>query len=81
MTEHDILGRVRSLVDQEHELRARRAAGEIDQGQEQSELKVLEEALDQCWDLLRQRRAKAEFGADPEDAAARPVNTVEGYLQ
>lgn len=81
MTEHDILGRVRSLVDQEHELRARRAAGEIDQGQEQSELKVLEEALDQCWDLLRQRRAKAELGADPEDAAARPVNTVEGYLQ
>ena len=81
MTEHDILGQVRALVDQEHELRAKRADGEIDQGQEQSQLKALEEALDQCWDLLRQRRAKTEFGEDPEAAAARPVKTVEGYLQ
>jgi hypothetical protein len=81
MTEHDILGQVRSLVDQEHELRAKRASGEIDQGQEQAQLKALEDALDQCWDLLRQRRAKIEFGENPEDATARPVNTVEGYLQ
>ncbi|MDQ2737424.1 MAG: DUF2630 family protein, partial [Actinomycetota bacterium] len=49
MTEHDILGRVRLLVDQEHELRTKRSAGEIDQGQEQAQLKALEEALDQCW--------------------------------
>ena len=81
MTEHDILTQVRSLVDQEHELRSKRASGEIDQGQEQAELQALEEALDQCWDLLRQRRAKTEFGENPESAQARPVKTVEGYLQ
>jgi len=81
MTEHDILGRVRLLVDQEHELRTKRSSGEIDQGQEQAQLKALEEALDQCWDLLRQRRARTEFGENPEDVAARPVKTVEGYLQ
>ncbi|MET3805432.1 hypothetical protein ABIB25_002433 [Nakamurella sp. UYEF19] len=81
MTEHDILGTVRSLVDQEHQLRAKRLAGEIDSQAEHAELQSLEEALDQCWDLLRQRRAKTEFGENPEDAAARPVKTVEGYLQ
>ena len=81
MTEHDILGQVRSLVDQEHELRAKRASGEIDSQEEHAQLQTLEEALDQCWDLLRQRRAKTEFGENPEDASARAVQTVEGYLQ
>ncbi len=38
-------------------------------------------ALDQCWDLLRQRRAAREFGTDPNAAQARPVPEVEGYLQ
>jgi hypothetical protein len=37
--------------------------------------------LDQCWDLLRQRRARREFGEDPADAAARDVDTVERYRQ
>ncbi len=81
MTEHDILGTVRSLVDQEHQLRAKRTAGEISSTEEQAQLQSLEVALDQCWDLLRQRRAKSEFGADPEDAAVRPPGTVENYLQ
>lgn len=81
MSEHEILGTVRTLVDQEHQLRAKRLAGEIDSQQEHAELQSLEEALDQCWDLLRQRRAKTEFGENPESAAARPVKTVENYLQ
>ena len=81
MTEHDILGQVRSLVDQEHELRGKRASGEISSQEEHAQLQTLEEALDQCWDLLRQRRAKSEFGENPEDASARAVKTVEGYLQ
>jgi hypothetical protein len=81
MTEHDILGTVRSLVDQEHQLREKRLAGEIDSQEEHAELRTLEEALDQCWDLLRQRRAKSEFGEDPESATARPIKTVEGYRQ
>ncbi len=81
MAENDILSQVRNLVDIEHQLRAKRQAGEIDSDQEHEALKSVEEALDQCWDLLRQRRAKSEFGEDPEGASARPVQTVEGYLQ
>jgi hypothetical protein len=49
-------------------------------GAEASErLAKIEEELDQCWDLLRQRRAKDEFGDDPEQAQVRDVNTVEHY--
>ena len=39
----------------------------------------LEVRLDQCWDLLRQRRAKTEFGEDPDTAALRPAAEVESY--
>jgi hypothetical protein len=37
--------------------------------------------LDQCWDLLRQRRARREFGLDPDGASARAADTVENYKQ
>ena len=70
----DILQRVRGLVDEEHELRS---TGQPDRDR----LRHVEEQLDQCWDLLRQRRARREFGENPEDAAARDVGTVEGYRQ
>ena len=43
-------------------------------------LAQIEEELDQCWDLLRQRRAKREFGDDPEQAPPRDADTVEGYI-
>jgi Protein of unknown function (DUF2630) len=81
MDEHEILQQVRDLVDSEHELRARAAAGELSTEDEQTQLRQLEEALDQAWDLLRQRRARSEFGANPDGAAQRPVSEVEGYLQ
>jgi Protein of unknown function (DUF2630) len=81
MNEHEILERVRALVDEEHHLRARTAAGELSTEEEQAQLAQLEEALDQAWDLLRQRRARQEFGANPDGAAQRPVSEVEGYLQ
>ncbi|ALG07915.1 DUF2630 family protein [Kibdelosporangium phytohabitans] len=81
MNERDILAQIRGLVDQEHELRNRSVAGEIDSAEEQARLKSLEESLDQCWDLLRQRRARRGAGADPESAEARPTQQVEGYLQ
>ena len=81
MDEHEILEQVRTLVDQELMLRQRTAAGELSSDEEQDQLKVLEEALDQAWDLLRQRRARREFGANPDGAAPRPINEVEGYLQ
>jgi hypothetical protein len=41
----------------------------------------LEVELDQCWDLLRQRRARREFGQDPNDARVRPASVVERYKQ
>ena len=81
MTDDDILGRVRSLVEREHELRALRESGELSGTEEHDEIQRVEEALDQCWDLLRQRRARSEFGGDPDDADARPTGVVENYLQ
>ena len=81
MDEHEILERVRTLVDQEHALRERTVAGELSSEDEQEQLRQLEEALDQAWDLLRQRRARREFGANPDGAAPRAINEVEGYLQ
>ena len=44
-------------------------------------LSKLEVTLDQCWDLLRQRRARREFGLDPDEATARDPDTVERYKQ
>ena len=81
MTERDILDQIKSLVDREHDLRTRSLAGEIDSAEEHTQLQSLEEALDQCWDLLRQRRARRGAGEDPEAAEARPTQQVEGYLQ
>ena len=81
MDDKEILGRIDDLIKTEHELRARRAAGELSSAGEHAELAAVEEALDQCWDLLRQRRARREFGEDPAEAQARPVGEVEGYLQ
>lgn len=81
MDESEILGRVRSLVGREHELRDRLASGEITAEEEHEALRRAEEELDQCWDLLRQRRAHREFGQNPDQTGARPPGTVEGYLQ
>ena len=73
-----ILERIRTLVDEEHQLRDDAPDGE---GVDRTRLQRDEEELDQCWDLLRQRRARREFDADPDDAAARPPSTVENYRQ
>ncbi|CAM3550389.1 DUF2630 domain-containing protein [Kibdelosporangium persicum] len=81
MNEQEILDQIRTLVDQEHDLRTRSVAGEIDSAEEQARLRSLEESLDQCWDLLRQRRARREVGDNPDNAEVRPAQQVEGYLQ
>jgi hypothetical protein len=81
MDDKQILQRISELVDEEHGLRTRAQQGEIDNAEERSRLQELEVALDQCWDLLRQRRAARESGADPNAAQARPVSEVERYLQ
>lgn len=73
MNDTRILDHISALVEEENRLRA--AAGPADA----ERLKHVEEQLDQCWDLLRQRRAKREFGEDPETAQVRDVGTVENY--
>jgi hypothetical protein len=75
MTDEEILDQIDRLVQDERELR--RGGGPVDADRMQQ----LEETLDQCWDLLRQRRAKREFGQDPDEAKTRDVGTVEGYRQ
>ncbi|MFI5689382.1 DUF2630 family protein [Streptomyces sp. NPDC051636] len=74
-----ILARIAEMVEDEHRLREALAAGEIDSDTEQQRLGHLERELDQCWDLLRQRRAKAEFGENPDEARVRSESEVEGY--
>ena len=81
MDDKEILGHIDDLVNTEHELRARLAAGELSSDEEQAALRSAEEALDQCWDLLRQRRARRQYGDDVDQTTARPVSEVEGYLQ
>ena len=72
--------RIEALVAEEKELRARREHGQIDQDEEQQRLRAVETELDQCWDLLRQRRALRDTGRDPNEASVRPGGQVEGYL-
>lgn len=81
MDDNQILGRIDELIRTEHELRQKLAAGELSSDEEQARLTAAEVALDQCWDLLRQRRARRQYGADPADAKQRPETEVEGYLQ
>ena len=80
MDDKQVLDRIGALVEEEHTLE-RQATGEgLDQDQ-QDRLRDLEVQLDQCWDLLRQRRARRDAGQDPDSAGVRPEGTVEGYLQ
>jgi len=77
MDETDILSRIHALVDEEHKLRE----GTDHSEDERARINKLEADLDQCWDLLRQRRAKRQYDENPDEAAARPESTVENYLQ
>jgi hypothetical protein len=70
---------IAELVSAERTLREQLQSGAISAGEEHQQLQDLEEALDQCWDLLRQRDALRAVGKDPSSAAARPVTQVEGY--
>ena len=76
-----MLGRISELVEEERRLRQQLAEGKITSDEEHARLRTVEAALDQCWDLLRRRRAAADSGEDPDAVEARPVNEVENYLQ
>ena len=80
MDERTILQHIDELVDEERTLRAEHLGQGLN-GADRARLQALERALDQAWDLLRQRRALVEYGADPGAAEERPVTEVEGYLQ
>ena len=80
MDDKQVMNRIGALVEEEHTLE-RQAVGEGLDETQQARLHEVEVALDQCWDLLRQRRARRNAGQDPEDAQVRPEGTVEGYLQ
>ncbi|GAA3974871.1 DUF2630 family protein [Thermobifida alba] len=77
--ETEIIQRIGELVTEERDLRERRAHRLSPA--ERDRIEQLERALDQCWDLLRQRRAKEEFGGDPGQARPRPTSQVEEYRQ
>ncbi len=80
MDDREVITRIGELVAREHQL-AERHLGTGLRGQEPVELRELEVALDQCWDLLRQRRARRAAGLDPDQAEVRPAPTVEAYWQ
>jgi hypothetical protein len=75
-----IHGSIDRMVAEEHELWEREAAGEATDSDRQR-LESLRVSLDQCWDLLRQRRARREAGQSPESAELRPPEVVERYQQ
>jgi hypothetical protein len=80
MTDNDALAHIHELVAEEKILRQQLLHGEISESEEHQRLRRVETELDQCWDLLRQRRALRETGGDPSEAAVRPADEVEGYL-
>jgi len=84
MSDESIAARIERLVGEEHDLRAREQADAADDDAletDRERLRSVEVELDRCWDLLRQRRALRDAGADPEQAEARDPGTVEGYQQ
>ncbi|MGN6606142.1 MAG: DUF2630 family protein [Jatrophihabitans sp.] len=78
MDDKSILDHINELAVEEHRLRQSHATHTSD---DRRRLELIERELDQAWDLLRQRRARSEFGEDPDDARERSVDEVEGYLQ
>jgi septation ring formation regulator EzrA len=81
MEDQQIQLRIAGLIDEEHRLREMVSRQELDRADEQRRLAEIEENLDQCWDLLRQRRARRDVGEDPDLAEPRPVDVVEDYEQ
>jgi Protein of unknown function (DUF2630) len=82
MSDETIAARIERLVTEEHELRNREQSDAGDALEADADrLRAIEVELDVCWDLLRQRRALRDAGANPDQAAARDASTVERYWQ
>ena len=80
MDDAEIVQRIGQLADEERTLEQSHVGKGLSEA-ELSRLRSLEVALDQCWDLLRQRRARRVAGEDPNEAEVRPEAVVEGYRQ
>jgi Protein of unknown function (DUF2630) len=81
MADDDVLSRIEQLADEEHRLYERHHGGDPLGDEEHRRLEELQVRLDQCWDLLRQRRARRQYGEDPSAAHVRDESTVERYQQ
>lgn len=79
MTDEDVLQRINELASEEHEIFQRESRGEASESERQR-MKDLQVTLDQCWDLLHQRRARRDAGMNPDEASVRDAKTVEGYV-
>ena len=75
-----IRAHIADLVAEEHDLRRKLGAGVFSADEEHARLQHLEVELDQCWDLLRQRGARRDTGANPDEATARSEDVVEKYI-
>ncbi|MEU1366569.1 DUF2630 family protein [Streptomyces sp. NPDC005803] len=79
-TNQRILHHITEMADEERRLRDHLVTdGAADPAGNRARLVELERELDQCWDLLRQRRARSEFGENPDEAHVRPQSQVENY--
>ncbi|WP_328911153.1 DUF2630 family protein [Streptomyces sp. NBC_00234] len=79
MGDQDIFDNIDSLISEERALRGRSTEKMGLSAEEKARLRTVEVELDQCWDLLRRRRALSEFGEDPSTAKVRPAEEVENY--
>jgi hypothetical protein len=80
VTDEELVARITRLVEEEHRLEGSRVGEGLSEG-DTRRLRDLEVALDQTWDLLRQRRARRAAGLDPDAAVPRDPGTVENYRQ
>ena len=79
MADEDIITRINDLAHEEHQLFEKESEGRAST-RERERLKDIEVQLDQCWDLLHQRRARRDAGLDPDEAHVRDADTVENYV-
>jgi hypothetical protein len=80
MEDGGVLEHINELAHEEEELYAKAGHGELS-GSDRKRMGVIQIELDQCWDLLHQRRARRRAGMDPNEAEVRPPDVVEGYVE
>ena len=79
MEDQELIDRINTLANEEHELFSRESQSGVT-SEERERMRLIEVTLDQCWDLLHQRRARRNAGMNPDDASVRDPSVVEGYL-